>query len=139
MQRKKSSVKLWKTPDGKLHVNKPFTHDYKTNKTSPQESIEVMLDDCDFNAALKLIRFHHGRKCHFYFKDLQTNHVYMMQGTEMEDLLFKHTLYQGLICGRWRFFKKGNVLSIGLLEELNELPESDDDSLETNNSTIQIK
>lgn len=129
MERKKSSVKIWKSPSGNLTVDRPFAYDYEQKQWVPKEAVQVMMDDCDFAAALKLTMFHHSnRACHFYFKDIQSDKQYMMQGTEMEAILFNHTLDQGHICGRWRFFKKGNVLSIGLLEELDELPQTEGDS-----------
>lgn len=81
---------------------------------------EVPGRDYEFVATLKLVRFYHGRSCHFYFKDLNSDNEFLMQGTQMEEILFNHTLYEGVICGRWGVLNRGGTISIKLIEELDE-------------------
>lgn len=124
-QSKKPTWTLWKTPDGAVW---DYENSSIYNKATGQwttakglGAIKLPASECEFVGALKLVSFHHGRSCHFYFQDLQTGHGYLMQGTEMEEILFNHTLYQGLICGRWGFVKKGGTISIKLLQELDDV------------------
>jgi len=121
----KASWTLWKTPDGMCFSYANATlYNRKTGawqQIKDLGAVEVPASECVFVAALKLKQFHHGRSCHFYFEDLQTGNQYMMQGTEMEEILFNHTLHQGVICGRWGWVKKGGVISIKLLEELDDV------------------
>lgn len=121
-QPKKPTWKLWMTSDGRYSPYQQKTQwNYRTKQNDPVEMTEVSAGDCEFVAAMKLKSFHHGRSCHFYFENIQTGHQYMMQGTEMEEILFNHTMHQGLICGRWGWVKKGGVISIKLLEELDDV------------------
>lgn len=123
--KKKSTWTLWKTTDGRFFPSKR-THEYnfRTQRSDPIETTEHLASDCEFIAALKLKEFYHGRSCHFYFEDIQTGHLYMVQGTEMEEILFNHTLHQGFICGRWGWVRRGGTISIKLLEELDDVPET---------------
>jgi hypothetical protein len=128
----KASWTLWRTPDGMCYSYPNATvHNPKTGSWSSIQSlgaVEVPASDCTFVAALKLKQFYHGRSCHFYFEDLQTGNKYMMQGTEMEEILFKHTLHEGLICGKWGWVKRGGTISIKLLEELDDVESSETSS-----------
>jgi hypothetical protein len=100
----------------------------KSHQNEPVSLVEVPASECEFVAAMKLTSFYHGRSTHFYFCDLQTGYQYMMQGTEMEDILMNYTLQQGLICGRWGWVKRGDTISIKLLEELEDVDSQNNSS-----------
>lgn len=126
----KASWTLWRTPDGMCYSGSYATIWNPQTGTSTRivdlGAVETPASECEFVAALKLKSFHHGRSCHFYFQNLQTGHQYLMQGTEMEEILFKHTLHQGVICGRWGWVKKGGTISIKLLKELDDVDEDNE-------------
>lgn len=78
---------------------------------------EMLAADCEFNAALKLYR---AWGTHFRFRNLQNGQVYMMQNSDIYDLLQNHMLIKGHVAGRFGFVKRGRVLSIKLVRELTE-------------------
>lgn len=116
---------LWKTPDGQIWDSDTIRFYNKiSNKTETVRDaggVPVPAKDCEFVATLKLVLFYHGRSCHFYFNDIEAGRTYMMQATEMETILMNHTLYQGLICGRWGWVNRSGKASIKLLEELEDM------------------
>lgn len=118
---KKPQWKLYRDEEGRYHAHpNPRTWDYATNKYVEGNTTEVCAADCEFVAPMKLESFSHYKSAHFYFKNLKNNHIYMMQGTEMEDILLNHTMEKGFIFGRWGWVKKGSVISIILLEEMDD-------------------
>jgi hypothetical protein len=130
---KKPTWKLYRAPDGSLHGDPRqqiwSAANQRWERITQYE--EVLAADCEFKAALKLESFSHYKSAHFWFKDLSNGRTYMVQGTEMEDILLNHTMEKGLICGRWGWVKRGRVISIKLLEEFEEF----DDEEETNAKT----
>lgn len=121
---KKPEWTLWKSEDGRyFSSNQKFCWNPQLQRNEVQTLVEIPASECQFVAAMKLKSFYHGRSAHFYFQDLQTGHQYLMQGTEMEDILMNYTLHQGLICGKWGWVKRGSTISIKLLEELEDVSE----------------
>jgi len=119
MAGKKATWKLHKGDNGQYYAHaNPAPWNPKTNKYEKVHTVEVLARDCSFQATLKMTSFSHYKSAHFYFKDLRTDLTYMVQGEEMEKILLNHTIEKGLICGRWGWVKKGQVISIELLEEL---------------------
>lgn len=121
------SWKMYRDSNGEYHAYKQAqVWDYAKNKwVAVGEMTEVIASECEFKGTLKLEQFSHYKSAHFYFRDLRTNFRYMMQGTEMEDILLNHTMQQGVISGVWGWVKRGNSISIKLLRELTEEEEEE--------------
>lgn len=104
-----------------------YIYDPVTNQNVEPIYTETSPSDCEFIAPMKLEEFTHGRGAHFYFRNLKDNREYMMQGTEMKELLLNHTMEKGFLFGKWGWIKRGDSLSIRLIEELEDTEGEEED------------
>lgn len=119
-KKRKPGWSLWKDAAGKIH---PYPHNRYGAKIVG-ELTEVDSRDCEFIGALQLTSVSYG---HFYFKDINTKQDYMAQETEIEKILLNSSMEKGLVFGKWGWVKRGRVVSIKLITELDDEEEGETD------------
>lgn len=118
---KKPGWPVFRTPDGKIHPYQPAL--WQKSRWKAEEFTAVDHNDCEFDAAMK---FDYVSEGHFYFKHLETSEQFLIQETEMGKIIANHYIEKGLIFGHWGWVKRGRVVSIKLINELEDEEEESD-------------
>jgi hypothetical protein len=80
---------------------------------SHMTSYEWKEADYSFDGILIFQRCVRGRSAaYFLFKNKETNAMYSMFLTDMEEILSKRIIAMGMIGGRWKFVKRGSNYGI---------------------------